>query len=52
MELFGLKKGWLFLQKIFPTDLASINREVITKVREWGFQMNMQKTEVMFNAKK
>lgn len=31
----------VFAKKNFPTDLAAINREVITKVREWRFQMNM-----------
>lgn len=46
------KERLIVFAKNFPTDLASINREVITKVREWRFQMNMQKTEVMFNAKK
>lgn len=51
MDRFQLEERLIVFTKV-PTDLAAFIEEVITRIRRWRFQMNMQMTQVMFNAKK
>lgn len=51
MDRFQLEERLIVFTKI-PTDLAVFIKEAIAGIRGWRFQMNMQTTPVVFNAKK